>query len=304
MKKATTKHVFEYVLLRFFGGLIYILPSVVAEAFGWLAARFMFHVIRYRRVEAQRRIIDALDCTPQRAKEIAWGSILNLCLMGAESLRMADFRALKLAKHPAGPKYTTLYEAHKARFGECGMIFASPHMGHWEQCGLAGKAAGIPFFFLAKPQKNPLVDAFLNKKRGTYGAESISTDRRDVLRTIIQQLKNGRALAILPDISEKKRKAMQVNFLGGVANLNPGAAMFARKTNTPIYPACGLYLDRKHTFQCRAPIVADPSAQKEEDYQRIMQEIFDFFDEQIRAHPEQYFWYNKRWILEKPREKK
>lgn len=297
------KHLNEYLLLRLFGGLLFILPKPVAQALGWMAARIMFHLIRYRRAEAERRIITALNCTPERAKEIAWGSILGLCLMSVESLRMAKFRAKKLANHPAGAAYAKLYHEHKERFGEaCGMIFAGPHMGHWEQCGLAGKAAGIPFFFLAKRQKNPLVDAFLNKKRSTYGAESILNDG-NVLRLIIKQLKTGRALAILPDVSEKKRKSMQINFLGGIANINPGTAMFARQTNCPIYPACALYLNRKHHLIVCPPILPDPSAPKPEDYQRIMQEIFTFIDDQIRQYPEQYFWYNKRWILETPGKK-
>jgi KDO2-lipid IV(A) lauroyltransferase len=301
--KYKTEHLIEYIFVRIAGGILFIMPTAITRSLAWLTARVMFHIMRYRRDEAERRIVSVFNCTPKRAKEIAWGSLLNLCMMGAESLRMADFRAKKLVKHPAGPTYTKTYEAHKSRFGECGIIFAGPHMGHWEQCGLAGKAAGIPFFFLAKRQKNPLIDAYINKKRSTYGAEAVQNDSK-VLRHIIQRLKNGEALAILPDISEKSRTVMQINFLGGIANINPGAAMFARKTHCPIYPGCGLYLKGKHHIHIADPIAPDETLSKDEDYQRIMQLIFDFFDEQIRAYPEQYFWYNKRWILEPPKQKK
>jgi len=167
--------------------------------------------------------------------------------------------------------------------------------------GLSGRAVGVPFFFLAKRQKNPLTDAYLNKKRSASGAPAVLNDAK-VLKNIIRRLNRGEAMAILPDISEKNRTVMQIQFLGGSANLNAGAAMFARKTNAPIYPACPICKDGKHhIIFADKPILADDSLSKEDDYRRTMQQMFDFFDAQIRKHPEQYFWYNKRWILEPPK---
>lgn len=302
--KHTAEHIMEYIGVRIAALLLALLPLKAVRGAAWIAARLMFHRMRYRREEAMSRIMSALKCDKKRAREIAWGSMYRLCLMATESLRISKRAAEKLVHQPAGETFAAMYAAHRKRFGNQGLIIATPHMGCWEQVGLAGHAAGIPFFFMAKPQKNPLVDRFLNEKRKTFGAAAIPTNAK-ILREIISRLNNGEAMFILPDISEKKRKVMQVDFLGGTANLNAGAAMFARKTNVPVYPACPVFHDGQHRIIFAAePLLPDESLEKEADYQRMMQQMFDFYNAQIRQHPEQYFWYNKRWILEPPRSRR
>ena len=37
---------------------------------------------------------------------------------------------------------------------------------------------------------------------------------------------------------------------------------------------------------------------KEADWTRMTQQGMDIFDQAIRKHPDQYFWYNKRWVLD------
>ena len=42
----------------------------------------------------------------------------------------------------------------------------------------------------------------------------------------------------------------------------------------------------------------DPALPKEQDWLRMTQAVIDLYDAAIRAAPEQYFWYNKRWVLD------
>lgn len=295
--KPSAKHLVEYIGMRLVGGLLFLLPQPVTRGLAWVTARIMFHGIRYRRDEAQRRICSVLNCTPAHARKIAWNSLYHLCLMSVDSLRMSARRTRKLRHQPAGQTFEKMYAAHQARFNQTGMIIAFPHMGCWEQTGLAGFNEEFDQFFMAKRQKNPLADAYINRKRSLCGTPAVLNDSK-ALRTVIRKLKSGSMMLILPDISEKSREAMQINFLGGTANVNAGTVMFARTTGAPIYPACPVFKNGQHHLLCTGqPILADPSLPKEEDYQRMMQQLFDFYDEQIRRHPEQYFWYNKRWIL-------
>ena len=43
-----------------------------------------------------------------------------------------------------------------------------------------------------------------------------------------------------------------------------------------------------------------PSADipKKEDISRMMNELMEAFSKEINALPDQYFWYNKRWVLD------
>ena len=43
---------------------------------------------------------------------------------------------------------------------------------------------------------------------------------------------------------------------------------------------------------------ADPAADRDPEEMRLTREVLERFDDAIRATPEQWFWYNKRWVLD------
>ena len=302
-KKRKNNELLEYIALRSTSAFLTIIPQKVVNAIAWIGSLFLFHVIRFKRIETPKRIFSAIGCDKASMRNIMKKSTYRLCLIGIESMRMTKRRALNLANQPAGISFAELYKQHKAQFGDKGFIVACPHMGCWEQVGLAGSTVGVPAFFMAKQQKNKRIDKFINDKRKMLGTTAIASDTK-MLRQIVERLNRGEGFFILPDISEKRKKSLQIKFLNGTANVNAGTAMFAKKADVPIYPICPIFKKNKHQIISAAPILPDENLSKEEDYQRIMQQIFDFYDEQIKKYPEQYFWYNKRWILEPPRAKK
>jgi lauroyl/myristoyl acyltransferase len=54
----------------------------------------------------------------------------------------------------------------------------------------------------------------------------------------------------------------------------------------------------KHTFHLYPAVQPDSKVEKEQDWRRMTQEIFTLIEREIRDRPEQWFWYNKRWILD------
>jgi KDO2-lipid IV(A) lauroyltransferase len=75
-------------------------------------------------------------------------------------------------------------------------------------------------------------------------------------------------------------------------------ALFAITARVPIVPA--IFRREGWTRQGfdRLPsILPDPSLSKEDDARRITALVTAQVDEAIRRRPEQWFWYNKRWIL-------
>ena len=53
----------------------------------------------------------------------------------------------------------------------------------------------------------------------------------------------------------------------------------------------------QHGWHKTGRIEPDMTLNEAEDRRRIMQYVMDRFDESVRAHPENYFWFNKRWVL-------
>jgi KDO2-lipid IV(A) lauroyltransferase len=294
--KHRPKHIFEYVLLRGLIGIVNILPLRVAMTLGWLIGHFFFHVLRFRTIEAQRRLEEVYGnrFTPKQRKRIAWLSLRNICFNAVEAARFHKLTPKQMSRMPL---YQAIEKVHNDYRKNGSLIVATAHMGNWDLAGVASKLDGMPIFSIARRQKNPLTDELLNKMRNATGMEVVLNDSR-VLQNVVRKLKNGGVLAILPDV-RSRTTALSIDFLGGQANLGAGTALFAQMAKCPIIP---VFITRRgwmqHDCTVFEPIIPNPLKDKTEDRKRIMQELISIFDREITAHPEQYFWFNKRWVLD------
>jgi lauroyl/myristoyl acyltransferase len=121
---------------------------------------------------------------------------------------------------------------------------------------------------------------------------------KSTLRQAVRLLRSGRILAILPDL-RKPTPGLTVAFLGGAANMADGMAVLARLAHAPIVPCyvlrAGWLRHRVHLLPLVRP---DPSADGAADAERMTRAVMAGFDAVIRKHPAQWFWYNKRWVLD------
>jgi KDO2-lipid IV(A) lauroyltransferase len=178
-----------------------------------------------------------------------------------------------------------------------GGVFALPHMGAWELPGRAITLRGVPMFSVAGKQRNPLFDDYLNSTREKSGMPILMRGA-STLKDIIRRLKAGQMLAILPDV-RMRTEAVKVRFLGKEANIGGGMAMFARHANVPVFPVIVTRVGwTRHVAQIYPPVWSDPALDKETDIQQMSQKVMDIVSDAIMAQPEQWFWYNKRWVLE------
>lgn len=298
--KHRLKHRAEYWLLRAFCAMVSRLPYRLALLLAAGLARLGFALGRSRRREAIRRIRSVLgdSCTPCRAHAIAWQSLRNMAFNLAEILYMGGGRPRQLPvsidMQDALNRVRAYADAHPGR----GAIFACPHMGNWELAGIVVPSLGIRMFTLTGVQKNPLVQDFLQRLRHAPGVELIERGSGTTLRKIFSNLRQGKFLAIMPDL-RSRQPGVRVRFFGGEANLYPGMGHFARQVNVPVFLAV---MKRhgwtRHTLDLYGPFEPDPALSKEEDAIRLSQMVMDIVDSEIRKDPGQWFWFNKRWILD------
>ncbi|NOU35214.1 MAG: hypothetical protein HOO88_00335 [Kiritimatiellaceae bacterium] len=294
--KHRPKHIAEYILLRGLLAVVNILPLRAALAVGWLIAAFFFHVLRFRREKAESRLKQVFGdrFTAKERRRIAWLSFRNISFNAVEAARFKKLTMEQLKKTALYPGIVAMQETYRKNGA---FIFATAHMGNWDLGGVACKLAGIPVFSIARRQKNPLTDDLLNRMRNATGMDVVLNDST-VLKNVVRRLKAGEVLAILPDV-RSATEALSIDFLGGQANLGAGAALFAQMAHCPIYPVALLRRGwTHHEYKVFDPIFPDPSLDKKEDWQRMMQKLVSIFDAEIHAHPEQYFWFNKRWVLD------
>lgn len=292
----------EYAALRTVCALIAILPHRAALCVAAGLAKLAFWAMGSRRRETLRRICEVFGeaVSPRRARKIAWLSLRNIAFNAAEMVYMnGGFRKRSLAHRIVNldeqlGKFKEWTDAHPTT----GLTFATPHMGNWELAGLMAPQAGRPIFTLYAPQHNPFVTDFLSRLRMADDIELLPRGEASSLKRIMSNLRAGKVLGILPDL-RSKTPGVQVPFLGGTANLYPGMALLARQTSTPIFLAV---MRREgwasHRLTIEGPFEADPSLSKGEDIQRLTEQVMAKIDAAIRETPEQWFWYNKRWILD------
>ena len=291
------KHVVEYALLVGAGGLIRVLPLRVGLCLGWFMAWCMHYLGGFRRAEAIRRLDEVFGdrFSDQERKHIAWISWRNLCFNAIEAIRFSKLTLEDVKKQPLVNEAPRLFKALEEE--KAGYIFATIHMGNWDMAGVTADLMGMPIFSIARRQKNPLTDDYLNKARNAFNMEVILNDSK-TLKGVIRRIRAGKVLAILPDV-RNKTEAYPIPFLNGEANLGAGVALFARQCDCPIYPAVVRRVGwTKHEAIVFDPIRPDPTVEKTEDWKRIMVEMMALFDAEIAKTPEQYFWYNKRWVLD------
>ena len=298
--KYSTKHVAEYIPLVLLGGLIRVLPLRAALTLGWLAAAATHFLGRVKVERTRQRIQEVFgdQLSKKEIRHIAWCSWRNLFFNGIEALRFSKLTLKKIQRQPIVRLAPELNKILK----ECapgGFILATPHLGNWEIAGVVADLSDIPLFAIARRQKNPLVDAYINKMRQSFGFEILLSSTH-MGKGVVDRIKAGKILAILPDIG-RRVGGVTVDFLQGKATISPGAAQFAQLAHCPIFPVCVRRIGwTRHDAVLLAPIYPDPTQKKELDQQRMMQELMSALSTEILKTPDQYFWYNKRWVL-KPR---
>ncbi len=291
------KHRVEYAAARVVSALIQHLPYHAALVLAYGVAWIIFHVFRFRAHAARARIRAVFGAAMEQGEvdRIAWLAWRNFCFSVVEMIRipMSSPEWVRTIVHVDDSVNKILAHLKTGK----GAIIATAHMGSWEMAALTSLACGIKLFSIAAAQKNPLVDEFINRMRSGTGFETLLRSP-SMLKGIVRQIREGKVLAILPDV-RSRTPGLQIKFLGQTANIAGGMGLIARMTGVPIFP-CVITRQgwMRHHYRVCDPIWPDPSLAKEEDWRRITQEVFDIIEHAIRAKPEQWFWFNKRWVLD------
>lgn len=290
------QHILEYGALRTVTALINALPLRVALGLAAGVARVAGLLARknLRRAEARVAEVFGGKFSADERRRIVRRAWRTLFFNAVEILRFPQATPANLLCRVAYDDPAGLLQHVRAGHGA---IIAVAHLGNWDLAGIASQFSGMQIFFLARRQKNPLLDAYLNRMRGATGVETVLNDPA-ALRGVVRKLQENKVLAMLPDV-RVKRAALAVDFLGGSANIGRGLAVFARSAKVPIFP-CGVWRTdwTHHHLTSTVAIRPDFNVEAEADERRMTREVMAHLSAQICAHPEQYFWFNKRWVLE------
>lgn len=286
----------EYALLRaacaVFNAIPYPIACALAKGFAW----FLVDVVRFKRERTFGRIRGCFpEKTDREVRRIAVMSLSNVLMSAVEMIRASSLDRKWIEAHV---KDVHVYaDRLKAIADEGkGVVIMVPHSGNWYMAAWAMARCGVPLFAIAAKQRNPYIDAWMNRQYGE-GLDVVERGSARVMAEIKARLSKGQCFAILPDLRVPS-KDVEVPFLNGTANVSHGGASFATAAGAPVVVAIMRREDGKHVFDHLGTLRPDPLVSRKEDSVRLTRETMALLDAAIKKTPEHWFWYNKRWILQ------
>ena len=283
------RHHLEYAALAGFAALCRALPRRLALAAG-AAIGELGWLLRIRRTLVLANLRQALPGVPGgAARRLGARAARNFGRSVVEIVRVDGRDRRRLDRIVAFAGLETLREAVAAGGGA---IVVTPHLGPWGLYVTALSTAGLPAALLAGRQHNPKVDEFILGIPGEV-VRMISKGPaapRDVLRS----LHEGRVVMMGADQDAGPRGEV-VPFLGRPASTLPLPAALVARHGTPLFALAGHRVagGRHEVRVWRLGVAAGGAG--DERRGAITALINQAFADAILAHPDQYFWYHRRW---------
>jgi len=174
-----------------------------------------------------------------------------------------------------------------------GGCILSAHIGNWEMVLPAMGLNNIKMDTVVMRQKNKAANDFYLNLRDFENINLIYKD--GALKSLYESITKGRMIGLASDQNARKG-GLKINFFGEKASFPKGAGKFYHKTSCSLFVVyCILRSDFKYHVYVKE-IKLDGVYNSEEDViDKITRIYANDLALKIQQHPEQYFWFHKKW---------
>ena len=154
-----------------------------------------------------------------------------------------------------------------------------------------------PMLTIYTPQSSATADQWMKEGRERFGRVKVGT-REDGVRALIQGIKQGHALYLLPDMNFGPEESIFVPFFGVPAATVPSLSKFAKLSGAQVLP-----ITTRMTLS-GYDVVVHPVWEHypTQDVQADTEHMNQWLQTEVTAHVEQYFWLHKRFKTRPPGE--
>ncbi len=301
--RVTVRHRLEYVGLRSAIGAARLLPVSWVTGLGAGLVRLVGPRMRQHRRALTNLEIAFPLLSPDQREAIARRMWAN---MGATFAEM-----LILDRIGAAPDTVTLVDEPHWRermAADVPLICCTLHMGSWELAVLPINRGGRTSSGVYRPLGNPLIDRWLVATRSTLYAggllgkgdkdEDVRAGQRTA-RRLIHLARKGGTICFVCDHYD--RRGEPIAFMGRQAKFTTAPAMIARHVGARVFVGACIREGNASRFRMEIVEAEVPrTGDKEADALALTTAIFSIFEGWIRAHPEQWMWWNTRWVKDAP----
>lgn len=243
----------------------------------WFISNRTAKIQRQNLLQSQLVPIDQLDAMLKSNAEENGKSLIETLAIWQK----ADVELLGLVKQVIGWQHV-----EDALAAKKGLIFLTPHMGCFEITSIY-YGSKHPITILFRPPKLKWLQNLMHVGRARPGVTLAEANTQGV-RKLMQALKRGEAIGILPDQIPAEGEGEWANFFGKPAYTMTLASKLAVKTGATVIMAFGERLIDGHGFAIhltRVESIANPSL------------LNQAIEKQISQKPEQYLWqYNRHKV--------
>lgn len=174
-----------------------------------------------------------------------------------------------------------------------GCIILTGHLGFWEAGAFLLPQLGFETDVVAKPMRNPLVDAYFSRQRKANGNQIINS--RKGARGILRSLKQNRAVCVLLDQHLKGTGSIVAPFFGRPAHTTTIVTQMAIRHRIPIVAAYS-YRQPDNTYRCHVEkMILLEGELDEENILASTTLLNQQLETAIRKEISQWFWLHRRW---------
>ncbi len=282
-----------YAGLRLTVGVLSLLPLSLALWLGRVGGWFV-SVLRIRRKVVRENLAHVLGEARSSAEldAIATEAYAMCGMMFMELLRASSSTPRDLDLVTYDP--LDLFDAIKAD-GEP-VVIVQAHLGNFDLSAYAFAMKGFPLHTVMKGLRNQRVQDLLVSTRERHDI-TVHLKGKDTYSELLDVLRSGGWVGVLPDQRPRRGKGVEVEFLGQPARIHAGPAVLALETGARIVFGWGERQPdpRRHHVHVHAFPRYVPTGDRGADVQAIMQQIADAMSDAIRQAPSQYFWFHRLW---------
>lgn len=286
------KNFLEYFLFLILAGIVRLLGLKISRRLSFLIAFMFYYIIPIRKQITLKNLHKAFpEYSTSEIKKIAFGSYKSFSITLVEML-FIPFMTREQIENAIYCDDAELVKKYYERNN--GLIVLSGHFGNWEYIALSVSAKiNVPFHVVVKSQRNPYVDAYLNRGRTRWVNKIVPLGAS--IRKIYAELKAKNIVAMVAD-QRGPQEGMRVNFFGQQSSIYTGPAQLAIKTKASIL--YGLTI-RQADYSYRAQISEISMENLPDDAGKRIQEVSQrhmaLLESVIRKHPEQWLWMHNIW---------
>lgn len=174
-----------------------------------------------------------------------------------------------------------------------GTIVLTAHLGNWELGGVALAILGYPMNAVALSHGEVSVDRLFVQQRTSKGIKVIPFGL--AAKRCYQALRCNEIVALLGDW-DIKSQGTRVPFFGKLTTLPRGPAILSLKTGAAILPGFAIRgEDNRFKLFLEKPIFPESAGYKEEDIEKLSNQVSKILESYIRRYPEQWLLFHKVW---------